>query len=191
MKETKSRLFVRPIGHIKRHLVPTSSAISHINEPSFFQQNDQHEHSHYRTEFKMKTNDGSIGRQRLSSPNRRNKPHPVEVYHLQRLRSGLVCDVRTKLPINSLNNNILGISPLSPSSELSSWTKTVYKAYDWKALAHVAESKIRRFPAIGIVPTCLMTSKTSDDAMKKEDHWLPGICFHSLKISHFYLHEPS
>ena len=177
MKQVKSRVFVRPIGHIKRHVIPTSTAISHVGEPSFFQQNSHDEHSHYRTEFKKKMNNQSCEMQRPSSPNRRNKPHPVEVYHLQRLRSGLVCDVRSKLPLNSLDRNILGISKVTSNTESTSWTKSVYKQYDTKTLMKATECDRPKFPAIGIVPKCL-TKKLNDHVrygiVNKEDHWLPG-----------------
>ena len=177
MKEVKSRVFTGPIGHIKRRVIPTSVSISHSGEPSFFQECDRNEQSHYRAEFKRKSNDNAAERQRPSSPSRRHKPHSVEVYHLHRLQSGLVCNVRSKLPRNSSNNNIFGFPSYSPTEEPASWTKTVYKPIDVRRAFDAADLKEHRFPAIGIVPRCEVTKYTKND-IAKEDPLLPGsYCF--------------
>ena len=182
MQQAKSRVFVRPIGHIKRNRVQTSAAISHSDEPSFFQKIQNDEQSHYRAEFKLKSNN-SAGVRRPASPNRRNKPHPVQVYHLRRLRSGLVCDVRSKIPKEAMERNVIGISPLGSSAEARSWTKTVYKPYDIRSTFQGAKlhENTRKFPAIGIIPTCFSQKKQECaekfDEGVRDDHWLPGnIC---------------
>ena len=188
LKGNKSREFVHPIHHIRRLKLQTSPAISHIGEPTYFQAIKHDKLSHYRTEFGPK-NQNSNG-QRPTSPNRRNNPHPKEVYHLKRLRSGLVCDVRTKSAEAerekvTADTDILGISkrPHHSAKEVQfhSWTKSVYLPYDIDKNfqgAKIARSS-RQFPAIGIVPTTFLKRPSykpqeQPDSILNDDHWLPG-----------------
>ena len=173
MKEVKSSVFSYPIGHIRRRVVPTSCAISHAGEPNFFKQNNSDEYTHYRSQFKKTMNYQDTDKQRPASPNRRHKPHPVEVCHLQRVRNGIVCDVRSKEPISSSDKDILGISKSSSSTEWTSWTNSVYKAYDRKDLINQAICNERRHAAIGIVPKCISKCELKGHAANN-DHWLPG-----------------
>eukprot|EP00794_Sanderia_malayensis_P010959 gene10959-12120_t len=171
MKQIKSREFMKPIGHLKRRFVPTSAAISHMNEPTFFQNFKREEHSHYRKEFQPKPL-SSTAQLRVTSPNRRNKPHPVQVYHLQRLRSGLVCDVRTKHQEQKE----------SKEASVNSWTKTAYPPYKIeqiikRSLPRCEKSKL---PAIGIVPGAVFVVSSGENNKSIDEHWLPG---RSMKLT--------
>ena len=174
MKEGKCAQFMRPIGHIRRRNVPTNCVISHSDEPNIFQESSVDECTHYRTQFSRKESCQGTEKQAPSSPSRRNKPHPVEVCHLQRLRSGIVCDVRSKSPATSLEKDILGMTRTSSSKDSTSWTKTVYKAHDREHLANQSPCSNSQYPAIGILPQCELKncSKAGDSNI---DHWLPGM----------------
>ena len=182
LERPKSREFVYPIGHIHRHLVQTSPSISHEDEPTYFEQMAKEEQSHYRTEFKYRP--CGAADLRCTSPHRRHKPQPLELFHIKRLRSGLACDVRSKLSHRKKDINLLGISKSAPSTEVSSWTRDVHRAFDvptTKNQAYLPPTGPRK--PICIVPACSMTSTVDGkDTPQKIDHWLPGI---GLKYSSF------
>ena len=165
---------MRPISHIRRRNVPTNCAISHSDEPSIFQKSNVDECTQYRTQFSRKESCRGAEKQTPSSPSRRNKPHPVEVCHLQRLRSGIVCDVRSKSPVTSLEKDILGTTRTSSSKDSTSWTKTVYKAHDREHLANQSPCNNYQYPAIGILPQCELNDRAKDGD-SNIDHWLPGM----------------
>ena len=162
-----------PVRHINRRFLPVNTAISHFDEPNAFQVNDPDEYTSYRSQFARKIFHQGFEPRRVSSPTRRNRPHPTEVRHLKRIRS-FVCDVRSKLPANASERNILGISRNSSRSDPTTWTRKVYTTYDRKMYKSTVR---RRCPAMGIVPGCMSRSELKDTRINgpaNKDHWLPG-----------------
>ena len=105
-------LFPRPLRHINRRLLPTSEEVSHVSPSATgLRRPKVNYHTSYGSDFiKGKKIEQVVPKPR--SPNRKNRPHPSNVYHVTRLDlRQVVCDVKTNR--DATNVDLFGTSSVS------------------------------------------------------------------------------
>ena len=106
--------FSRPLRHITRKHLPASQEISHnIRSPSgTIRRPKMTLETQYSTTFKQSEGDVKKRNPKRTSPTRVNRPHPMNVYYLQKLDSKVVCNVSTSQNHQPLNlfGKLLGAS---------------------------------------------------------------------------------
>jgi len=117
---------------------------------------------------------------RPQSPTRTNRPHPRNVYYLERLDNRqLVCDVKT---VSNGGVDKMGAQRDSPSSFTRTCTQESFLSHPLSPdciNTRYGSNKEKYQPARGIVPIISrsdVTPSTTTSPKKKRDgdHWLPG-----------------
>jgi len=173
LRRSKHMPRIDPIRADKQNIFSTS--IESLKLPKV---GNKHYKTSYKTDFAKTENViGCRPRPRPQSPSRCNRPHPINLYYLERLDTKqVVCDVKTDAKEGKID--IIGGPPSTGKMFLRTCTQESFGSHSLSPDSintRYGSNKHKYSIARGIVP---ITPKEANNnkLIKKDDHWLPGTC---------------